>query len=125
LSRFTVQALKGANITVYGDGTQTRSFCYITDTTLGILLALTSERSKGEVFNIGSSDERTILQLAGIVKQTVGSRSQIVFESLPLDDPERRCPDISKAAHVLKWSPQVTLENGLPRTIDWFRKAMP
>jgi len=125
LSRFIMQALNGANITVYGDGTQTRSFCYITDTILGILLALSNNRSKGQVFNIGSSDERTILQLAGIVKQIVGSRSQIVFESLPPDDPERRCPDISKAAQVLEWSPQVALEKGLPRTIDWFRKRMP
>jgi len=125
LPRFIVQALNGANITLYGDGTQTRSFCYITDTTLGVLLALSNERSKGEIFNIGSSDERTILQLAEIVKQIVGSRSKIVFESLSPDDPERRCPDISKAAQVLEWSPQVTLEKGLRRTIDWFRKTMP
>jgi len=125
LSRFIMQALNGANITVYGDGTQTRSFCYITDTTVGILLALSNERSKAEIFNIGSSDERTILQLAEIVKQIAGSRSQIVFESLPPDDPERRCPDISKAAQVLEWRPQVILENGLPRTIDWFWKTMP
>jgi len=125
LSRFIMQALKGENITVYGDGTQTRSFCYITDTTLGILVALSNERSKGEIFNIGSSDERTILQIAEIVKQLVGSRSKIVFESLPPDDPERRCPDVSKATQVLGWSPQVPLEEGLPRTIEWFRKKMP
>lgn len=120
LSRFIMQALDGANITVYGKGIQTRSFCYIKDTALGILLALSDEKSRGEVFNIGSSDERNILQLARIVKQIVGSRAQIVFESLPPDDPERRCPDISKAAEILGWSPQVTLEKGLPRTVDWF-----
>jgi len=123
LSRFVTQALNGAKITVYGDGTQTRSFCYITDTTLGILLALIDERSKGEIFNIGSPDERTILKLAETIRQIAASRSQIIFEPLPPDDPERRCPDISKAAQVLEWSPKVILEDGLLRTIQWFRKT--
>lgn len=120
LSRFVMQAIRGEDLTVYGDGTQTRSFCYVADTLVGILLALSSSRCKGEVVNIGSSDEIRILDLAKRIKKIVRSRSKIVFRPLPDDDPRRRKPDLNKARQLLDWHPETDLEQGLKRTIDWF-----
>jgi len=120
LSRFVSQALRGEDLTVYGDGTQTRSFCYITDTVAGILLMLSSPRCMGEVVNIGSADEIRILDLANKIREIVGGKSKITFYTLPKDDPRRRRPDISKARKLLGWQPKTSLEEGLKRTIDWF-----
>lgn len=122
LSRFILQALKGTDLTVYGDGSQTRSFCYITDTVLGILSILTNEKCKGEVINIGSPYETSILNLAKKVKEMVESSSSITFHSLPEDDPKRRCPDVTKAREILGWTPKTSLEDGLRRSIKWFRR---
>jgi len=119
--RFTTQALTGQPITVYGDGTQTRSFCYISDTTLGFLFLLTNKKAKGEVVNIGNSKEITILALAQKIKQLTGSASSLTFHPLPKDDPKRRCPDASLAEKILRWNPKISLEQGLRRTIAWFR----
>lgn len=122
VSRFVTQALANQPLTVYGDGTQTRSFCYVTDTTVGLLLLLASDKANGEIVNIGNTEEITILELAEKIKQLAGSACPLTFHPLPKDDPRRRCPDISKARKLLRWKPKISLEQGLTRTITWFRK---
>jgi UDP-glucuronate decarboxylase len=122
MSRFIVQALSNQPITVYGDGTQTRSFCYVTDTVLGLLLLSLKEDMNGEVLNIGNPEETTILKLAEKTKELAGSASPITFRPLPKDDPRERCPDISKAKRLLGWKPRISLEQGLARSIEWFRR---
>jgi len=119
--RFIHQALKGEDITVFGDGKQTRSFCYVTDTISGILKVASNPKAKGEVFNVGNPEEITIRTLAEKVKTLTKSTSRIVHKPLPEDDPKRRCPDIRKARNLLDWSPRVRLEEGLQKTIEWFR----
>jgi len=123
VSRFITQALKNKPITIYGDGTQTRSFCYITDTVAGLLLLTINERSRGEVVNVGSSQEITILQLAKKIKELTKSESRLTFHPLPEDDPRRRCPDIGKIKGLLGWRPRVSLEKGLARTVEWFKRV--
>ena len=120
VSRFIAQAVKDRDITVYGDGSQTRSFCYATDTIRAILCILTNEKAHGEVFNIGNPDEISILGLAKKIKALARSNSRITFHPLPHDDPRRRCPDISKARRMLNWQPEFSLDSGLRRTISWF-----
>ena len=124
LSRFILQALKGENLTVYGDGSQTRSFCYITDLVYGILLALSNVRARGEVLNLGGPREISILDAAKNVMNLAECKSEIIFHSLPEDDPRRRCPDIRRAKDILGWGPEVSLEKGLERTILWFNRRM-
>jgi len=121
LPRFIHQALKGEDITVFGDGKQTRSFCYITDTIRGILKVAASPTAEGEVFNIGNPNEITVMTLAEKIRELSGSSSKIIYKPLPPDDPKRRCPDITKAKTMLSWSPQISLEEGLKKTISWFR----
>ena len=122
VSKFIEQALMNTEITVYGEGNQTRSFCYVTDTVAGVLRAATRQEMKGEVVNIGSPQEITILQLAEKIKATARSKSKITFRPLQPDDPQRRCPNISKAKRILGWSPNVGLEDGLGKTVEWFAK---
>ena len=122
--KFIIQALKNEPITIYGDGLQTRSFCYITDTIAALLRMLSISKCKGEVINIGSPHEITILELAKIIKKLVGSRSPLKFMKPRPDDPRRRCPDISKAKRLLKWKPKVALREGLKYTIEWFKKEL-
>jgi UDP-glucuronate decarboxylase len=122
VSRFITQALAGRPLTVYGDGKQTRSFCYITDTVIGLLLLLANERARGEVVNVGNPEEVTILELAERVKRLANSTSSITFYPLPKDDTKRRCPDIDRAQRLLGWKPKISLEQGLVRTIEWFSK---
>ncbi len=119
--RFVDQALKGEEITVFGDGSQTRSFTYITDQVEGILRLALSPDAKGEVVNIGSNKETSVLDLAEMIKKITGSTSKIGFYPLPEDDPERRCPDIGKASRILNWMPKVELEDGLKRFTDYNR----
>ncbi|MFN2489991.1 MAG: UDP-glucuronic acid decarboxylase family protein [Actinomycetota bacterium] len=116
---FISQALAGEPLTVYGDGSQTRSFCYVDDLIDGILALLAS--GEPEPVNLGNPDERSILELAEAVLVATGSASEIVFEDLPEDDPKVRCPDIARARAVLGWAPKVPLEEGLARTVEWFR----
>jgi dTDP-glucose 4,6-dehydratase len=116
---FVSQALAGEPLTVYGDGSQTRSFCYVDDLVDGILALLDS--GEPEPVNLGNPDERSILELAELVIAATGSDSEIVFEPLPEDDPRVRCPDITRASDVLGWAPSVSLEDGLARTVAWFR----
>lgn len=120
ISRFIIQALSNKDITVYGDGNQTRSFCYITDTINAILLALTNDSIKGDVINIGNPQEVKIIDLAEMIIKMADSRSKIVFLPKREDDPYRRCPDISKAKRLLGWMPRIRLEDGLLKTIKTY-----
>jgi UDP-glucuronate decarboxylase len=121
VSRFIFKALRGEEITIYGDGTQTRSFCYISDTVRALFEVMIRAQAKGEVINIGSSDETSILELAEKIITLTNSKSRIVFCPLPQDDPKRRCPDISKANRLLGWMPEVDLDSGLRRSIEWLK----
>ncbi|MCW4047181.1 MAG: SDR family oxidoreductase [Candidatus Bathyarchaeota archaeon] len=125
MSRFIMQALKNEPITVYGDGKQTRSFCYVTDTVTGLMLLTTNQEARGEVVNVGNSQEVTILELAKRIKQITGCESPVTFHPLPKDDPKRRCPDTSKLEKLAGWKPQVKFEDGLKRTIRWFQTLNP
>jgi nucleoside-diphosphate-sugar epimerase len=124
VSNFINQALKNEPLTIYGNGSQTRSFCYIDDMVLGLKKAMFSDNSKGEVFNVGNPQERTILEFAQIIKDLIKSDADIVFEELPQDDPKSRRPDISKAKRVLNWEPQISLNDGLEKTIEYFKSLL-
>ena len=120
VSNFIVQALKGEDITIYGDGTQTRSFCYVDDLIEGFLRLMNQTETVGPV-NIGNPGEFTMLQLAELTLKLIGGKSKIVHRPLPADDPRQRRPDISLARKHLKWEPTIALEQGLQRTIAYFR----
>jgi dTDP-glucose 4,6-dehydratase len=122
ISNFMKQALRDEPLTVYGDGTQTRSFCYVSDEVDGIL-RLAKANTPGPV-NIGNPTEFTILECAHMVLRVTGSQSEIVYQPLPQDDPKQRRPDISKARSLLGWEPNVSLEEGLKLSIDYFREAV-
>jgi UDP-glucuronate decarboxylase len=122
VSNFIVQALQGEDLTVYGDGQQTRSFCYVSDTLRALLLMMDSGET-GPI-NIGNPGEHTMLELAELVLKLTGSRSRLVFRPLPQDDPRRRCPDIGLARQRLGWQPEIGLEEGLQRTIHHFRALL-
>ena len=122
VSNFIVQALRGEPLTVYGDGSQTRSLCFVDDE-IGGLLALLDSSLTGPV-NIGNPDERSVLDLAHFVLEVTGSTSGIVFEPLPTDDPTRRCPDITLARTELGWEPTTGLREGIEKTIDYFAEKV-
>lgn len=122
ISNFMKQALRGEELTVYGDGSQTRSFCYVRDEVRGILALAKSDEHQPT--NIGNPDEFTILQCAKVVLEVTGSSSRICFEPLPQDDPRQRRPDISKAQRLLGWQPQIDLQTGLRMSLDYFRKVV-
>ena len=117
---FIKQALSNKPITIYGNGKQTRSFCYVDDQVEGQILAM-RKGGPGEIFNIGNDDERTILEFAKLIKRLTNSKSKIVFQDLPIDDPHQRRPDISKAKKNLNWEPKISLEEGLKVTIKYFK----
>ena len=117
VTNFIVQALKGQDITVYGDGSQTRSFSYVQDTVNGIVSLMESEHN--DVFNIGNPTEITINELASKIIEITNSNSKLINKDLPQDDPKQRKPDITKAKTLLNWEPKVKLEDGLTKTIDW------
>ncbi|MDI6782013.1 MAG: SDR family oxidoreductase [bacterium] len=119
---FIPQALKGEPLTVFGDGSQTRSFCYISDTVEGIYRLMLADVH--EPVNIGNPNEMTILEFAQRIIEITGSKSKIIFQPLPQDDPKQRRPDISKAKNLLDWQPKIGLEEGLKRTIEWFRERI-
>jgi nucleoside-diphosphate-sugar epimerase len=121
---FVIQALRREPITIYGDGTQTRSFCYVSDMVDGLMRAMLTEGTEGEVFNLGNPDEYTILQFAEIIAQQLGSDAGVVYQPLPVDDPTRRRPDITKARTFLGWQPVVTLPEGVEQTAEWFREVL-
>lgn len=124
LPRFCMQALLDNDITVFGNGSQTRSFCFVSDTARGLLLALTKKQASGQFINIGNPNEITILELAKKIKSIANSQSRIVFKELSEDDPKRRCPVITKARELLGWEPQLSFEKGLKITLDWFKERM-
>lgn len=128
ISNFIVQALRGDRLTVYGDGSQTRSFCYVDDMVAG-LMALSekkSQRFRGvELFNLGNPDERSVLSVAQDVLRAVGrDAGDIDFRPIPQDDPKRRCPDIMSARAMLRWEPTVSYADGIARTVSWFRDRL-
>ncbi len=124
ISNFITQALQGEDITIYGDGSQTRSFCYVSDMVDGIKKAMFCDGTKGETINLGNPDEFTIKELAGIIKEMIDTDSRIVYKKLPEDDPWRRKPDITKAKRLLGWAPKVALREGLKETISYFREEL-
>jgi UDP-glucuronate decarboxylase len=121
VSNFIRQALHGEDITIFGDGSQTRSFCYRDDLIEGIIRMMEAPDDLTGPVNLGNPSEFTIRQLAETVLEVAGARSKIVYEPLPVDDPTQRCPDITLAEARLKWRPKVALREGLGRTIEWFR----
>ena len=123
VSNLVVQALRGEPLTIYGDGSQSRSFCYVSDLIEGIYRLFTSSRV--DPTNIGNPVEFTVLQLARMVKEMTGSPSEIIHRPLPVDDPKVRQPDISIARRELRWEPAVPLRDGLARTIEYFRETLP
>jgi dTDP-glucose 4,6-dehydratase len=122
VSNFVCQAIQGHDLTVYGDGSQTRSFCYVDDEIRGILAMLDSDE-RGPI-NIGNPVEFTMLELADLVLELTRSNSQLVYKPLPSDDPLQRCPDITQAQNLLNWSPTIDLREGLARTIEWFQSTL-
>lgn len=124
VSNFIVQALKGQNITIYGDGKQTRSFCYVDDLINGMIKLMNSEKDFTGPVNIGNPGEFTMLELAQKIIELTGSSSQIVYEPLPSDDPMQRKPVIDLAKEKLGWQPTVQLEEGLLKTIDYFKRIL-
>ncbi len=123
VSNFIVQALGGSPLTIYGNGSQTRSFCYVSDLIGGILslLAAPPSNEMGQPFNIGNPEERTIGDLATKIIALAGSSSPVVYQDLPVDDPHVRCPDIRRVKSILGWRPEVGIDEGLQLTIDYFR----
>ena len=124
VSNFIVQALTGKDITVYGKGDQTRSFCYVDDLVEGILRLMTTEKGVTGPMNLGNPIEYTILEIAEIVIDQIGSKSKIIFEPLPEDDPKQRQPDISFAKSELNWEPKTQLKEGLDKTIQYFEQTL-
>ncbi len=118
---FMAQAIRGEPLTVYGDGSQTRSLCYVSDLVRGILAAI--DKGDDQPVNLGNPEEVTVLELAQIIVRLAGSSSPIEFRSLPVDDPKQRRPDITRAGKLLGWQPEVALEDGLSRTLEYFRRV--
>jgi len=124
VSNFIVQALRGEDIALYGTGAQTRAFCYVDDLIDGLIRLMASDAAVTGPINLGNPHEVTIRDLAGCVLELVGGPSRVVHRPLPQDDPRQRCPDISQAQAVLGWQPTVPLNEGLPRTVAYFRTLL-
>lgn len=123
VSNFINQALQNELLTIYGDGTQTRSFCYADDMKKGLIKMMEEDNARGEVINLGNPEEYTIIEIANIIKRITGSSSEIIYKDLPEDDPVKRKPDIEKAKRVLGFTPEISLEEGLKKTIEYFRSV--
>lgn len=124
VSNFVVQALRGQALTVFGDGHQTRSFCYVADTVKGLLTLALGRGLQGQVVNLGNPDERSVLDIAELVQELTGSQLEILRQAAAIDDPRRRCPDISRARQRLGWSPETSLRDGIKMTIADFRRRL-
>ena len=124
VSNLIVQALQGNDLTIYGDGSQTRSFCYVDDLIEGFLRLMGSDDSVSGPINLGNPGEFTMIELAEKVLRLTGSKSKLVYKPLPQDDPKQRCPDITKARQSLDWQPMIALDEGLARTAAYFRRAL-
>lgn len=123
ISNFILQALRGEPLTIYGEGTQTRSFCYVDDLIDGFLRMMDQDDHPGPI-NLGNPVENTMIELAQAVLEVTGSKSPLVHKPLPKDDPRRRCPDITRAKQVLQWTPRVPLRTGLERTVAYYRQQL-
>jgi UDP-glucuronate decarboxylase len=121
VSNFIMQALAGEDITIYGDGSQTRSFCYVDDLIEGFLRMMASDKHVTGPMNLGNPGEFTMIELAELVIRTTGSKSKLKYLPLPADDPRQRRPDITRAHETLGWEPKVPLAEGLRHTVDYFR----
>lgn len=121
VSNFINQALKGEPMTVYGDGKQTRSLCFVSDMVDGLIRLMETDKTMGEVVNIGNPEEYTMIDLAQKIKTMTGSVSELAYSDLPLDDPTKRRPDITKAKRLLAWEPKVTVDDGLKKTIEYYK----
>ena len=119
---FMSQALTGEDVTIFGDGTQTRSFTYVSDLVDGVLRLMESDTN--DPVNIGNPQEVTIEEIARTIIRLVGSKSQLVYRPLPVDDPKQRRPDITRARTILRWEPKIGLEEGLMKTIDYFKNKL-
>ena len=124
VSNFIVQALKNESITIYGEGDQTRSFCYVDDLVDGLIKLMNSSADVTGPMNLGNPGEFTILELAKKIIELVGSKSKIVHKKLPQDDPKQRKPDISLAQRKLGWAPKVDIETGLKKTVTYFEELL-
>lgn len=125
IPNFITQALKNEPLTIYGDGSKTRSICYVSDLVEGLMRAMFRPNTAGEIFNLGNTEEHTVLEFAQTILKLCEANSTIHFEESRIDDPERRRPDISKARRVLGWEPRVSKEEGLRLTIEWFSSQIP
>ena len=121
VSNFIVQALKNVDITIYGDGSQTRSFCYVSELVDGFIKMMNTDESVTGPINLGNPVEFTVLELAQKIIDLTGSKSKIIYQDLPVDDPTQRKPDITKAKNILGWEPKINLEDGLLKTIEYFK----
>jgi len=121
VSNFINQALSGKDLTINGDGTQTRSFCYVSDMVEGIYKAMFTSKTKREIFNLGNHEEYKIIDLTEKIRKMAGSKSKIVFGPYPQDDPRQRKPDITKAKKLLDWEPKISMDEGLRKTIEYYR----
>ena len=121
VSNFINQAISGKTLTVNGDGNQTRSFCFVSDMVVGIEKAMFTKGTKGEIFNLGNDEEYKIIDLAKKIRKMAGSKSKIVFGPYPQDDPQQRKPDITKAKKLLDWEPKISVDEGLVKTIEYYR----
>ena len=124
VSNFIVQALKNEDITIYGEGNQTRSFCYVSDLVQGLIKMMNTSSEIIGPINLGNPSERTILNLAELILSKINTKSKIIFKDLPQDDPIKRKPDITLAKNVLNWQPQISIEEGLDKTIEYFEKKL-
>ncbi|MHB0926665.1 MAG: GDP-mannose 4,6-dehydratase, partial [Gallionellaceae bacterium] len=124
VSNFIVQAIRGEDITIYGDGQQTRSFCYVDDMIEGFIRLMGSDGAITGPVNLGNPGEYTMLELAETILKLAGSGSRLVYKPLPQDDPRQRQPDITLAQNTLGWTPRINLEDGLKETIDYFRRVL-
>ncbi len=124
VSNFIVQSLTGKPITIYGKGSQTRSFCFVSDMIEALYLLATTKKIDGEIFNLGNPQEKTITELAEMIKKLTNSSSGIAFKEIDDDDPQRRKPDITKAKQILGWQPKVTLEEGIEKTVAYFKNQL-
>lgn len=123
VSNFIMQALKNEPITIYGDGVQTRSFCYVSDMVAGLYKLGTTQAAHNQVINLGNPEEKTIKELAELIKETTQSASEIISQPIEADDPKQRKPDITKAKKILDWTPVVSFEQGLAKTIEYFKSV--
>ena len=125
VTNLAAQALRGQCMTIYGDGRQTRSLCYVSDLVTGLMLAMETAQARGEVINLGNPEEHTVLEFARLIRDLVGSCSEFVFTPPAVgDDPKVRRPDVCKAQRLLGWSPQIGLREGLDRTITYLRDQL-